>query len=110
MDSGATSHMCNSQCLFGEFKTLTRDLEVTLGDGHALKATGRGTVILNMNVPNVKKSKCTLHDVLLVPDLAYNLFSVSRATEARKSTKSMCSIREENGKRVVAQGYKSLLP
>ena len=88
--------MCNNQHLFGKFIALTQHLEVTLGDGHALQATGRGTVTLKMNVPSGKKSKCTLHDVLLVPDLAYNLFSVSRATEMGKSTeftKSTCSIR-----------------
>jgi len=109
VDSGATSHMCNNQHLFGKFKALTQHLEVTLGDGHALKATGRGTVTLKMNISNGKESKCTLHDVLLVPDLAYNLFSVSRATEAGKSTeftKSSCSIREEKGNRLVAQGYR----
>ena len=109
VDSGATSHMCNNQHLFGKFRALTQHLDVTLGDGHALKATARGTVTLVMNVPNCKDNKCTLHDVLLVPDLAYNLFSVSKATEAGKSTeftKSACSIREAKGNKLVAQGYK----
>ena len=66
----------------------------------AIESTGRGTVALKMNVSNGNERKCTLHDVLLVPDLAYNLFSVSRATEAGKLTeftKFACSIREEKG-------------
>ena len=46
MDSGATSHMCCNKRLFKEFHALDHELEVTLGDGHALQATGRGKVML----------------------------------------------------------------
>lgn len=106
MDSGATSHMCGDQRLFKEFHTLDQDQEVTLGDGHALKATGRGKVTLRMNLP-MGKLKCTLSDVLLVPKLAYNLFSVSKATEAGKTTEfGETTCRVKDGDRLVAQGYK----
>ena len=40
---------------------------------NSLQATGHGNVILAINLPHDKVKKCTLHDVLLVPDLAYNL-------------------------------------
>lgn len=42
MDSGATSHMCSDQHLFKDFHTLDHEQEVTLGDWHALEATGQG--------------------------------------------------------------------
>ena len=86
VDSGATCHMCNNRNLFTEFQALDHSLEVTLGDGHALKASGRGTVALKMKLPSGRARYCTLHNVLLVPNLAYNLLSVSRATEAGKLT------------------------
>lgn len=62
-----------------------------------------------MNISGCKERKCTLNDVLLVPDLAYNLFSVFRATMAGKwteFTKSGCSIRDEKDNQLVAQGYR----
>lgn len=108
VDSGASSHMCNNLHQFHKFRTLRQPLEVTLGDGHVLKATGRGRVTLEMNVPT-GKTRCTLHDVLLVPNLAYNLFSVSKATEAGKSTeftKMGCNIRHTSGRRLIARGYR----
>ena len=83
VDSGAISHMCNSRQLFGKFQALNQQLEVTLGDGHSLKALGRGTV---KNMPDAKEQQCILRDVLWVPELAFNLFSVSKATEAGKNT------------------------
>ena len=46
MDSGASCHICNDRNSFVELRNLKRSLDVTLGDGHMLKAIGRGTVIL----------------------------------------------------------------
>ena len=86
VDSGATSHMCNSRDMFVQFETLRQPIEVTLGDGHALKAIGRGNVIVKSRVDNGMTHRCKLHDVLLVPDLAYNLISVAAITKAGKRT------------------------
>lgn len=108
IDSGASSHMCKNSHKFRNFHTFRRQLEVTLGDGHSLGATGKGDVTLMMNMAD-GKSKCTLRDVLYVPNLAYNLFSVSKATEAGKSTefdKTGCSVREGAGGRLIASGYR----
>ena len=44
VDSGATCHMCNSGVVMSDFHSLKKPQEVTLGDGHVLEATGRGTV------------------------------------------------------------------
>ena len=40
--------------------------------------------MLLMNLPGGKTRKCRLQDLLYVPNLSYNLFSVSKASEAGK--------------------------
>ena len=84
VDSGANCHMCNDDKLFVEICSLKQPLEVTLGDGCAVEATGQGTVVLEMASTGGKTGKCKLHEVLYVPDLSYNLLSVSKAVEAGK--------------------------
>ena len=42
VDSGATSHMSTDRKNFTELHALEKPLDVTLGDGHSLKATGKG--------------------------------------------------------------------
>ena len=85
MDSGATCHMCNNKMLFSKLDGLKQSLEVTLGDGRVLEATGRGIVVLEMKLPQGKSMKCNLHDVLYVPMLSLNLLSVSKVTEFGKT-------------------------
>ena len=79
--------MCNSDKKFVELSTLKQPLEVTLGDGHPLEATGCDIVTLKMKLPQGKSIKCKLHDVLYVPKLSYNLLSVSKVTESGKAVK-----------------------
>ena len=81
MDSGATSHLCYDHTLFSELHALENPLDITLVDGHSLKATGKGTVMLDMRLPSGKTQKCKLHDVLHVPSLSYNLLSVSKVAQ-----------------------------
>ena len=80
MDSGATCHTCNDRNSFVELRNLKKTLDVTLGDGHTLKAIGCRTVILMMKTGCLTR-KCKLHDVLFVPNLTCNLLSVSKAVE-----------------------------
>ena len=87
VDSEAECHMCNDRRLFVELCNLEKPLEVTLGDGHALDAIGRGVVVLETNLPSGRTKKCKLHDVLYVPKLSYNLLSVSRISDAGKTTR-----------------------
>ena len=82
VDSGATAHMCNDRKLFKGFTCSSEPVSVTLGDGHALESTGVGDVKLEMKMSNGKTQTCTLVNVLCVPGLAYNLLSVSKASEA----------------------------
>ena len=93
--------MCNNDQMFAQIKSFKKAQEVTLGDGHVLEATGEGTVQLQMKFPDGKTRKCNLHNVLLVPKLAYNLLSVSKAAEAGKAIKfdkSGCKIISDNAK------------
>lgn len=103
VDSGATSHMCNDKSVFDRLKTLECPLKITLGDGRGVEATQQGNVQLVMQVGR-KSISCTLHDVLWVPDLSFNLFSISKASEKGASATFIgekCSILGRN-KNVVA--------
>ena len=104
IDSGAICHMCASKELFVDLKPLEKPMNVTLGDGRTLKAMGRGLISMEMKLPNGVKRKCNLLDVVYVPDLSYNLLSVSRAAEKGYVTEfndSGCQITATGG-RVVA--------
>ena len=77
---------------------------MTLGDGRALEITGQGNVTLKALLPNGKCVRCHLKDVLLVPDLAYNLLSVTKAVEAGKGVQFQgdhCHITDGNQKLMV---------
>ena len=93
IDSGATCHMCGSKESFVELSDLTQLVEVTLGDGNVLKVSGQGVVSLKMKLPDGSVRRCKLLDVLYVPDLAYNLLSVSKAAESGKMTKFDANVR-----------------
>ena len=101
VDSGATCHMCNDKGQFVDVKQLKETEEVTLGDGHKLNATAKGTVEIETHLPGGKTQWCTMENVLYVPKLSYNLLSVSKASEAGKTTKfnnSGCEILNKDGK------------
>ena len=79
-------HCSNDKSLFSELRTLETPQEVTLGDGLNLQATAEGMVTLETLVPDGSSRKCRLENVLLVPKLSYNLLSMSKASEAGKTT------------------------
>ena len=54
IDSGATCHVCHDRSLFTELQNLKQPLDIILGDGHTLKATGCGTVILMLECGGLK--------------------------------------------------------
>lgn len=84
VDSGATAHIGNCESLFNHMMYLDQPQHVTLGDGRTLDIKGRGDVTLNVVLPDGKRHQCVLKNVLLVPNLGYNLLSVAKAVEAGK--------------------------
>ena len=87
VDSGATSHMCYHRDSFIDYEDLQRPEKVTLGDGRNLEAVGRGTVSLVLKSPGSEAKPRKLYDTLHVPDLSFNLVSVSKVTEAGRVVK-----------------------
>ena len=86
LDSGCTQHMSNERNLFSNFENLQTFSPVEIGDGTPLNATGRGDVILNMNLPRGRTRKVRLTGVLFVPDLNHNLISVSQCNANNRRT------------------------
>ena len=75
--------MCNNRSLFKRVRDLDSTETITLGDGRNLEVKSVGTVELEMLLPDGSSRSCSLQRVL--SELAYNLVSVSRATEAKKT-------------------------
>ena len=67
---------------------------------------------MEMVIAGKKSQKCVLYDVLYVPDLAYNLVSVSKIVKRGKVIEfknDKCQIRYQNGKKIgVANKFESL--
>ena len=103
IDLGATCNMCQDSKSFTTLHQLEHPIDVVLGDGRALTAVGRGEVVLDMALPNGESKLCTLHDVLYVPNLSYNLLSVAKASQKGKIvkfTKSACYMLDKRHKMV----------
>ena len=81
IDSGATSHMCNDETQFTDLVLLKQPHKVTLGDEHQVEAAGCGTVMLDIELTPGKSKKCTLTNMLYVPELTFSLISVSKAAD-----------------------------
>ena len=89
-------------------KQLSTPQQVTLGDGSSLEGPAEGTVKLETVLPDGNTQKCQLKNVLFVLKLSYSLLSVSKASEAGKTTKfnkSGCQILNKV-KKVVASATK----
>ena len=99
VDSGATSHVCHDRSLFTELQNLEKPLDIILGDGRTLNATGCSVIV--MLESDSLKRKCKFYDVLYVPELTYNLLSVSKAVDKGISftfNESECVIKDSNQK------------
>ena len=100
--------MCHDIDKFINMKKLDKAEDITLGDGHPVKAFGTGTVDLNVRVSDEKQQRCRLIETLYVPKLSYNLLSVSKATRSGKLftfTESCCHLLDEK-RNIVATGSK----
>lgn len=86
IDSGATSHMSNDINLFSDYRVISESESVSMGDGRSLEVKGVGRVLLKVSLPGSVVKTVTLHDVLHVPGLTYNLLSISKADKRNKVT------------------------
>ena len=108
VDSGASCHMCHNKGMFTNFTNLKKEIEVALGDGRLMKATGIGVILLKMRINGNTTEICKLSDVLYVPDLTINLLSVSKVVNAGNVTlftETGCKIINRN-QQVIARAYK----
>ena len=111
IDSGATRHMCNDKIMFLNIEVFREPREVQVGDGSSVKVIGEGMINLKIELEYGKVRKCRLLRVLYVPDLAYNLLSVSKATSRETGNKvefcnDGCNIINKNKQRRLLQQRK----
>ena len=96
IDSGASCHMCKDESTFKDLKELETPKEITLGDGYCVKAIAKGTIHMYTN----EQRKIELKDVLLIPNLSFNLLSVAKTAKSGKDFRfsdTSCQIIGEDG-------------
>lgn len=87
IDSGASSHMTPKREYFSTYRAFSTPEKVGLGDGRTVEAVGVGTVRVNMLFKVSNSKKAVMYDVLHVPKLACNLFSVRAAAKKGNTVK-----------------------
>ena len=81
IDSGASRHMSFNRSLFnGSLIRLKSPVSVRVGNGTLLQADFVGTIQVKVKCEG-SLSLVDLHNVLFVPDLHFNLFSITKCTE-----------------------------
>ncbi|KMQ86201.1 integrase core domain protein, partial [Lasius niger] len=99
MDSGASEHMCNNLDFFENYRKVTDERKVKIGNGTFLKICGVGTVELDAwNGQEWIKTK--ISNVLFVPELKINLFSLGCALDKgyeMRSDNLKCELVNKNG-------------
>ena len=101
VDSGASSHTTPQKEFLIDYHEFDTPEKVGLGDGRIVKAVGVGNVRLNMLFKVSDSKRAVMYNVLYVPKLACNLFSVRAAAgkgNIVKFGRSRCWIRDRNGK------------
>ncbi len=73
--------MTSNKRYFASFKEFDKPEDVHLGDGRVVQALGVGSIHMKMMYKVSRPKPATMHDVLYVPKLACNLFSVQTATK-----------------------------
>lgn len=80
MDTGASKHMCCDKRMFKTMHERQVTKKIKIGDGTLLNVRGVGTVIVYAWNGSIF-IKTILSDVLYVPDLKFNLFSVGHVMD-----------------------------
>ncbi|KAG5875031.1 hypothetical protein JTB14_008140 [Gonioctena quinquepunctata] len=108
MDTGASEHMCWNDTFFENIVIVKKIRKVKVGDGNLLNVEGYGTVKL-WAFNGTKLLKTTLSNVLYVPELKFNLFSVGCALDKgfhMVSESNKCEIMDNEG-HVCAVAYRN---
>ena len=106
LDSACTSHISHDRSLFSKFNS-SNEKNVVVGDGKMLKVEGEGEIILNVRSVSGGHRKCTLKNVLYVPEISHNLLSVPKISAGGKIvqfTDKLCKITD--GYTTLAYGRK----
>ena len=101
IDSGASSHITKEKHVLTNFQEFDEPENVALGDGRVVKAMGSGCVQMNKLFPGTETKKAVFYNVLYVPELTCNLFSVRAAVAKGNAVEcgpNHCCIWDENGK------------
>lgn len=85
LDSGASVHMSTQRKWFINLETLEKEIPVRIGDGKYISAIGKGDINVLAFDGHTWNEK-HLSNVLYVPDLKYNLFSVGAALDKSGAT------------------------
>jgi hypothetical protein len=73
LDSGCTDHMTGNKSVLTGYREVAKPWQITIADGSSRAVVGVGTAMLD-----TEAGFATLHDVLHVPGLNFNLASVLR--------------------------------
>ena len=93
--------MTKEKHVLTNFQEFEEPENVAQRDGRVVKALGSGRVHMNMLFPGIEAKKAVLYDVLYVPKLTFNLFSVRAAVAKGNAVEFVpkdCCIWDENGK------------
>jgi hypothetical protein len=101
IDSGASRHMTPNRSKFKTYSKFDKPQKVGLGDGHTIDALGVGNIPITVRISRRETKICTVYNVLHVPDLKVNLFSVKSAAEKNIIVQfghSRCWLKNKHGK------------
>ena len=99
-DSGASMHMTYRRDFFSEIKNVPPGSCIKVADDKRLPATGIGNIKIREMIDN-KVFERVLTNVLFVPDLKRNLFSIGAVNDkgfSFHSYRDRCEVRDKNGK------------
>ena len=105
VDSAATNHMCKDRNSIRNLKRLKKSKNVKVGNGEYVQAQFEGTVKLKVRSGS-KMTVFKLCNVLFVPELKYNLLSVSKASQAKKKVQfdqQGCKIIDMNSEEILGE-------
>ena len=108
VDSAANFHMCNNPSLMRNIRPLNEKQYIKVGNGEYVEAKDEGTVKVEIKAGGVVR-KFLLQNVLLAPELQYNLLSVAKVAAAGKTVefgRHGCRIIDCSSRKTLGSGQK----